>query len=780
MAPGNYSFSTSLTIPENTFIQGSGKDSTLIQTSVGQDFIYANSGVRFEHLTIDGSNTDSNLVVVSDLTSFDVYDCQFQNVFGAIPSAVNFLTPESNTVVIDHCNFINLTGSIVGSGIQIDTDAGNNIQDLKVTNSEFSNVNIGFVMRVFQTSAEIRRLEISDCSFIDMPFGTAQVDVNENIVISRNKCIRGVQGASVRSSSTGPVRAVVSDNIFQGSTSGSVKIDIQHTGTGTFYPIVTHNSISSGGSGEGVFILKGENVIISDNYISETANGIRIDSTSNTVSICNNILSNNSTCLNVSSGSVEGIASGNIIKANSTQTAVTVNDAFRVVDNEQREDITGTGTIKPYTSRAIIDTTSGAFELFVPDLNVVSTGHKLYIELDVDGGDLTITPNTFVDGSNLVFTTAGDFATLEWTGSQWTTTDSNFNYIRKNECGEFCVNNFTDFSAAISTIDAAGGGTVHIAPETITTGASLSLPDNILIKGSGPLSRIVNGQGNGWFGSLITNTANVTVEGLTFDLQGNNISGWSFGENCNNIVFTDCVFTTNTAVGNHLVLGTIGGTNKDWTVKGNRFVGGNQQFGHTTSDPAMERITVTDNYFEDGVQAFRLSGETIAAVVTDNHITNCSTGVILVDSGTPGYPDSSILVKNNILRNNGANWQIDNVSIGLKVIDNFTDLHIVDPSSESIYGYESKVRMNQTSGSGTIAIGDIAATSAGHKMYIELDTLGGTDITLTPDTTHTNFATAGSTATYSTITFNSAGDFVVLEWQGTGWNIISNSGTSIA
>jgi hypothetical protein len=46
-------------------------------------------------------------------------------------------------------------------------------------------------------------------------------------------------------------------------------------------------------------------------------------------------------------------------------------------------------------------------------------GQMKKITLIVDGGDGTLTPSNFVDGTNVTFADAGDFVILMWTNAGW-------------------------------------------------------------------------------------------------------------------------------------------------------------------------------------------------------------------------------------------------------------------------------------------------------------------------------------------------------------------------
>jgi len=63
-------------------------------------------------------------------------------------------------------------------------------------------------------------------------------------------------------------------------------------------------------------------------------------------------------------------------------------------------------------------TTSGAQAGTMAD--GLKIGQLKKVQLIVDGGDGTLTPATFADGTTVTFADAGDYAVFMWTGSGWT------------------------------------------------------------------------------------------------------------------------------------------------------------------------------------------------------------------------------------------------------------------------------------------------------------------------------------------------------------------------
>lgn len=77
--------------------------------------------------------------------------------------------------------------------------------------------------------------------------------------------------------------------------------------------------------------------------------------------------------------------------------------------------ISGAGAI-PLTASIVEITTTGANALTLAD---GTEGQILYLVMVTDGGDGTLTPSNFGQGSTLTFADAGDACTLLFTNGNW-------------------------------------------------------------------------------------------------------------------------------------------------------------------------------------------------------------------------------------------------------------------------------------------------------------------------------------------------------------------------
>ncbi len=81
------------------------------------------------------------------------------------------------------------------------------------------------------------------------------------------------------------------------------------------------------------------------------------------------------------------------------------------------ETVTAAGAAAVTNYLTKLDSTSGAMAITLADGLVLGQLKKL--QLTVDGGDATLTPANFSNGATITFADAGDFALLQWNGTQW-------------------------------------------------------------------------------------------------------------------------------------------------------------------------------------------------------------------------------------------------------------------------------------------------------------------------------------------------------------------------
>lgn len=128
---------------------------------------------------------------------------------------------------------------------------------------------------------------------------------------------------------------------------------------------------------------------------------------------------NTSTKLVVTAGGSNVIPIGRFGAAKTsgqTKAVVILNDFNLFIPLASQQSLSGAGavdTVSYYTKW----TTSGAQAGTLAD--GVRIGQMKKVQLIVDGGDGTLTPATFADGSTITFADAGDYVVLVWTASGW-------------------------------------------------------------------------------------------------------------------------------------------------------------------------------------------------------------------------------------------------------------------------------------------------------------------------------------------------------------------------
>ena len=782
LAPGTYTLTSAITLPRKTKVEGSGMMNTKILTSSARDLIEANSETVISSLSIDGSNTTSNLVVVPSVSDFRISDCKLENISGFSGSGVMLELPKSNTIVVDSCIFSEISITNFGGGIS--GEVGLTAKDLIVKNSTFRNVSAGLGFYVFDLNA-VETIELSDSLFEDSVIGAFGLGVTKSAKVLNNRIFGGAINSSVYADSGHTDRTItVCDNEFRDPSSAATVFTVTTQNNPSDIKLC-NNTIIGNHTGFGMRIDgsstagRDDNMVISDNIIKETTSGLYLSNP--TAVVTSNYLANNSTAITLpNTGKV--MMSGNKIQANTTQTALFIQTPidFTINDHQQIENITATGTLKPYTTQAFVDTTAGAFGLFVPDLSEINAGFKTYIELDTDGGDLTLTPNTFVDGTSITFANAGEYATLEWTGSAWTTTDSNFNYLRVNDCGEFCVNNETDLATAFTEITNAGGGTVRIAPERMAMTSGLNIPDNISIIGAGQPTKIDVHTAVAM--TIPSNTSNVSISGLNFVLNGTGtFSALSMGT-ANNIVIGDCIFRSNSTTNplfahNQLNIQGAADTLTNFSLTNCTIEGGSRPL--LVSSVQLDRARITNNTFHNANTAVTFAdlNENSYLVMSENIFANNILALSIDPDATTPVNNAAYMITNNILANNVRNWHISDAGDRSLIIkDNYADVILNNPAEVSgtfVDPYESRVKLNKSGAAGAIgfAIGNCAPLCSGHTMTIEMDqntaSTPGDSIRVTP----AQFVNGDS------INIAANSEYITLEWIGNEWELKENQTT---
>lgn len=420
-APGTYSFTAGLDIStKNVVIEGSGMDATTFQLSGTATYLFEyntstapDSNIHIKNLTMD-VNDELNKYAVDMFGTTGAQDCSFTSVrflginysaspggyvsdstseritylnciFEATNTGTRFMTISGDDVSFIGCMFIGPGTSGIGTFGLVSCDR-----------PLFSNCRF-LTCGQFISISNVNSFKVTGCIFETCP-GTACFVFDNN---------GGDDEAYI-----------ISDNIFF-SPAGFV-IDYNaltprftlsilgnHVYNGFFLSLI--NNISRGGT-RAQLLIQGNTARASSVLI--IGSGITLP-----VIITNNAFGEDST-----------------VTINSSTNNIVIRDNFLL------ETTTGTSvTLSKVTSHALVVSGATDTTLTVPDLSVGSVGHKVYIELDTDGGgDCVITPTSFINGDTLLLTNAGDYAILEWTGLAW---------IIK----EYSPNGFPQFSSITTT-----------------------------------------------------------------------------------------------------------------------------------------------------------------------------------------------------------------------------------------------------------------------------------------------------------------------------------------
>ena len=788
LAPGVYNLTSTLDIPDNTTLTGCGAGNTrFTQTGSPSPVITLANNCVLSDIFLEATGATGDLLNINNASNVVVEDCILSNCAGS-----HLTLASSLRTVIDNCTF---TDSAGGTSIEFPSVGGTSVVDIRITNSTFNSAsgdaicdsggvaeNIIISDNNFNGAGiiEVRsqNWHISDNVF-NAPASAAVVIRQSDISVTGNH-INDPTAEGIRWGFSGtPDRILISGNHINKTVGSALECIELGTGAGDVSWTITGNYIRNTTAAPGIRMESGNNVI-TGNYIEDCGtNGVQIDSGATATIVGNHIQGCTSDGIQIAASVGNSLIDSNTLNNNGTNYDIssTGNDFVIVKGQNAQSSPSDPSTISGYDDRVLVTTTT-ATSCSLGDLSIGSVGKRSYIELDVDSGNLTLEVTSFRDGANLLYQTAGDFAVLEWLGSEWGVVDSNFNYLRVNECGEFCVNNSVDFLTAVSLVENDNGGVIRMAPGDYMVSNVVNLPSNIQIIGSGAATQInsnvtVSSSTDAAF--LANNVSNVVIKSVALDFPevGSFVGrGVMMSGNTNNVVITDCLFGSTNSDGGYRIIGvsspTAGDSISNIKVSNNHFFGGTQflsLFGSGVLLGSLDGMIITNNTFQgNGIgTAMTTQGLSNAYIVfSDNMIQDCTFG--LLTTGTE--PNRTIVVNGNIFKNTVTNYDtFFAADTNVKVSGNYADHLTTDPSGATISGYNDRITVIQNSGSGTITIPDISTEAVGHRCRITYDeTGGGTDCTVTPS----------SFKNGTSLLFDTTDDYAVLEWSGNDWVLVEN------
>ena len=435
MAPGDYTISSTLTIPENCVLQGSSSNNTvLITPSALNPMISANNNNRFESLKIDNRGTTTDGIDIQDVDKLTIKDVIFTNTQQTF---VYLNTSVSSNITIESCNFNESTFTGLSTGIWNNSIASENIVikdcvfdniqypmffeqqvDIQVLDSRLMGCNesMRFTSR---ESTKLYNTEIIECgAAVGVGLEINTTNTSNAIVECINCLIETTRAVVQDAGGNKPMNLVCRGTTLKSTiTTGITRFEVDFDDNDSMVSITDCSIYRTRGLDiirfTGTGLIQGS---INNNRFfdigtpnpSDTREILRFDNPTK-LNVINNHHPSASGSLNFNTPS---------------------GDQNRYIDNYIERSYDAANTIPSYTSKVFADTTSGAFTLNAEDLNEYSSGYKLYVELDVDGGDLTLSPNSFTANSSVIFTNAGEYAILEWCGTEWDLICSNFNTTR--------------------------------------------------------------------------------------------------------------------------------------------------------------------------------------------------------------------------------------------------------------------------------------------------------------------------------------------------------------
>lgn len=119
--------------------------------------------------------------------------------------------------------------------------------------------------------------------------------------------------------------------------------------------------------------------------------------------------------------------SGAIIRGGTVGQFVAYSGLWYLNGSNSRDQVEDPSTLSGYADIYLVTTTTPT-SCTLSDLSrEQDAGHITYIRLVSDGGNFTITPTSFINGTSLILDDAGDYAVFEWSGEAW--------FLKENQSG---------------------------------------------------------------------------------------------------------------------------------------------------------------------------------------------------------------------------------------------------------------------------------------------------------------------------------------------------------
>lgn len=436
-----------------------GSTTFLLENISFQSFQYINSVI---------SDTSGGFYRITNCNSVNITNLRSDGIFssgsgGGVAIISDTLT--TRDITISSLNLI--SNSVVnGTGIFLFTTNSGGIQNVTVQNCLVENyargisgagltncININIIGTIIRKPSdggflldEVEQLTIDNCKIEEQLRAGAFGITDSSDILIKNSTFIGTSNTSVSSGTLCSVSRcenfVIEACKFIGNVTARIVLDSSLTSnlfvtncifTGnTTNKLIEMDRCTNATLSGSRFILGGEGiksessncVILSENIISDTANGIFFNNC-----IKSSVLSNtikNSSFNGIYLNSFEGQVRGNMLYSSNSNINLASNTNVVILDNKASSNISSNVTVNGYNSEIFGNASASTVYLTLPDVISQAAGHLLRFE-SVDTGNVYITPtspgNDLISlasyTSNVHLNASGEFAVFQWSGTDW-------------------------------------------------------------------------------------------------------------------------------------------------------------------------------------------------------------------------------------------------------------------------------------------------------------------------------------------------------------------------
>lgn len=400
LAPATFEVvSSAFSVPNGVTLQGNREHSVIKKAQT-------NNNINIIEL---GSNT-----VIRNLT----IDCNQQENTSIIGNAYGIYFDGKSRVCLDNLSIKNFGPGVIPFFGGVNTTEKLQIIDCSVT-TPVSTGGTVFIGNLEDSLIRDNRIRIPEGAFIGQSQTFSNVEISSNEIASNvNSGINTIGNCFIQ--------------IYRNDFSGA-PINIQNVNTGTTGAVAKINYTENDhhqGNGPKVLTVLGSNsetiLNFSSNYFNGDYSVIHNNGIIRSSSISNNYFDRSSATsvttpaftLDSANCAIQNnlIVMGNVesvgFQVNTSASVSSIGKNYILETPINPSSLSGVADVYSITTTTATSTTLG-------DLNKESRGHRIEITLTTDGGDLTVTPTSFLNGNLILFNTAGDRAFLTWDGNCW-------------------------------------------------------------------------------------------------------------------------------------------------------------------------------------------------------------------------------------------------------------------------------------------------------------------------------------------------------------------------